>query len=62
MLATIRDDTWYVHNMQHITPNNKTWDYLEIPVGGTSMIEGPTQQTHHAIMTSFYSQNDVILT
>ena len=62
MLATIRDDTWYVHNMQHITPNNKRRDYLEIPVGGTSRIEGPTQQTHHALMTSFDRQNDVILT
>ena len=36
-LATIRDDTWYVHNMQHIIPNNKRWDYLEF----TLRIEEP---------------------
>ena len=62
MLATIRDDTWYVHNMQHITPDNKIWHYLEIPVGGTLRIEEPTQQTHDAIMTSLLRQNDVTLT
>ena len=31
MLATIRDDTWNVFNMQHITPNSKRWDYSDIP-------------------------------
>ena len=30
MLATIRDDTWNVLNMQHITPNSKIWDYSDI--------------------------------
>ena len=31
MLATIRDDTWNVLNVQHITPNSKRWDYSDIP-------------------------------
>ena len=35
MLATIRDDTLNVINMQHITPNLKRWDYSNIPGGGT---------------------------
>ena len=26
-VATIRDDTWNVPNMQHITQNLKKWDY-----------------------------------
>ena len=30
MLATIRDDTWNVLNMQHITPHSKRWDYSSI--------------------------------
>ena len=34
MLATIRDDTSNVLNMQHITPNSKRWDYSDIPGGG----------------------------
>ena len=34
MLATIRDDAWNVCNMQHIIPNSKKWDYLDIPGGG----------------------------
>ena len=34
MLATIRDDTWKVLNMQHIYPNSKRRDYSDIPVGG----------------------------
>ena len=33
MLATIHDDTWNVHNMQHIIPNLKRWDYSDIPGG-----------------------------
>ena len=33
MLATIRDDTWNMLNMQHITPNSKRWDYSDIPGG-----------------------------
>ena len=33
MLATIRDDTWNVLNMQHIIPNSKRWDYPNIPSG-----------------------------
>ena len=31
MLATIRVDTGYVLNMQHITPNSKRLDYSDIP-------------------------------
>ena len=34
MLATIRDDTWNVLTMPHITPNSKRWDYSDIPGGG----------------------------
>ena len=30
MLVWIRDDTWNVHNMQHIIPNSKRWDYSAI--------------------------------
>ena len=40
MLATIRDDTWNVLNMQHITPNSKRWDYSDIPGGGHKQIKG----------------------
>ena len=38
MLATIRDDTWSVFNMQHITPNSKTWDYSDILGGAHNKI------------------------
>ena len=34
MLATIRDDTWNLLNMQHITPNLERWDYSDISDGG----------------------------
>ena len=40
-LATIRDDTWNVLNMQHITPNSKRWDYSDIPIGSHGQIKGP---------------------
>ena len=33
MLATIRDNTRHVLNMQHITPNSKRWGYSDIPGG-----------------------------
>ena len=33
MLATIRDKSRHVLNMQHITPNSKRWDYSDIPGG-----------------------------
>ena len=35
MMATIRDDTWNVLHIQHITRNSKRWDYSDIPGGGT---------------------------
>ena len=35
MLAKIRDDTLNVFNMQHLTLNPKSWDYWDIPGGGT---------------------------
>ena len=35
ILATIRDDTWAMVNMQHIVPNLKRWDYSDSPGGGT---------------------------
>ena len=41
LLATIRDDTWNVLNMQHIIPNPKKWDYSDIPGGGHKQSKGP---------------------
>ena len=41
MLARIRDITWNVLNMQHITPNSKRWDYSDIPGGGHKKIKDP---------------------
>ena len=42
MLATIHEDTWKVLNMQHLTPNSKSWDYSDMPGGGVWKIKGPT--------------------
>ena len=54
MLATIRDGTWNMFNMQHITPNLKRWDYSDIPGGGTERkIKGPT----HMIESGHYLRN-----
>ena len=50
MLAIIRDDTWNVLNMQHITPNSKRWDCSDIPGGGLKKIKGPAHMVeggHH---------------
>ena len=50
MLAIIRDDTWNVLNMQHITPNSKRWDYSDTPGGGYKKIKGPAHMVeggHH---------------
>ena len=41
MLATIRDDTQNVLNMQHITQNSKRWDYSDIPGGGHERLKDP---------------------
>ena len=49
-LATIRDDTWNVLNMQHITPNSKRWDYSDIPGVSHGQIKGPAHMVeggHH---------------
>ena len=49
-LATIRDDTWNVLNMQHITQNSKRWDYSDIPGGSHGQIKGPAHMVeggHH---------------
>ena len=35
VLTTIRDDTWNVLNMQHITLNSKRLDFSYIPGTGT---------------------------
>ena len=35
MLATSRDNTRHVLNMQHITPNSKRWGHSDIPGGNT---------------------------
>ena len=42
MSATIRDETWNVLNMEHITPYSKWWDYSDIPCGGHKKIKGST--------------------
>ena len=50
MLATIRDDTWNVLNMQHITPNSKRCDYADILSGGHKKIKVPAHMVecgHH---------------
>ena len=50
MFATIRNDTWNVLNMQHITPNSKRWDYSDIPDGGLQKIKRPAHMVeggHH---------------
>ena len=49
-LAPISDDTWNVLNMQHITTNQKRWDYSDIPAGGHKKIKGPAHMVkggHH---------------
>ena len=33
MVATIRDNTWNVLNMQRVILNSKRWDYSDIPGG-----------------------------
>ena len=50
MLATNRDDTWNVLNMQHITPILKRWEYSNAPGGGHKKIKGPAHMVegdHH---------------
>ena len=41
MLATIRDDTWNMLNMQQIIPNWKRWYYSDIPGGGHNRLKDP---------------------
>ena len=48
MLATIRDDTWKVLNIQHITPNLKWWDYSDTPAGGHKNIKEPPYMVEEA--------------
>ena len=40
MLAKIHHNKWNVHNMQHLTPNSKRWDYPDVPRGGHKKTEG----------------------
>ena len=50
MLTTIRDDTWNVLNMQHVTPNSRRRDYSDIANGGHKKIKGPAHMVeggHH---------------
>ena len=50
ILATVRDDTWNMPNMQHITPNWKIWDYSGIPVWVTNRWKKPAhldEGDHH---------------
>ena len=48
MLATIRDDTWNVLNMQHITSNSKRWDYSDIPGGKHKKVKDPNTSLKEA--------------
>ena len=41
MLATIRDATWNVPNIQHIIRRSKRWEYLDIPGNVIEKIKGP---------------------
>ena len=41
MLATARDDTWNMLNMQNITLNLKRLDYSDIPGGGHNRLKDP---------------------
>ena len=41
MLAKIRDDSWNVLNIQHITPNSKRWDYSDTPVVAIKRLKDP---------------------
>ena len=41
MMATIRNDTLNVLNMQHITPNSKRWNHSDIPGGGHKRLKDP---------------------
>ena len=50
MLATIRDVTWNVLSMQHITLNSKRWNYSDTPGGGHKKIKRPALEVeggHH---------------
>ena len=60
MLATIRDDTWNVHNIQYIIPNSKRWDYSDIPGGGHIQIKDPPMWNYpqvNATMRHIISQH-----
>ena len=63
MLATIRDDTLNMLNMQHIIPNSKRWDYSDNACGAidrlkdsptwlkvATILENPQIPTHRADM------------
>ena len=60
-LATIRDDTWNVLNMQYITPNTKRWDYSDILVvaqkinGPAHMVDGGHHLRNSPHPTRFYN-------
>ena len=41
MLARIRDDTWNVLNIQHMTPNSKRWAYSDAHGGGHKRWKDP---------------------
>ena len=41
MVATIRDDTWHVLNIHHITPNSKRWDYSDPPAVAIKRLKDP---------------------
>ena len=49
-LATIRDDTWNVLNIQQITPHSKRRDYSDTPCSGHKKIKAPAHMVegvHH---------------
>ena len=62
MLATIRDNTWNVLNMQHTTPNSKRWDYSDIPGGAHKKIRYSMSLINHSdkicVNTFFYQWSE----
>ena len=54
MLATIRDDTWNVFNIQHITQNWNISNYSDTPGSGQKKILAPANMVeggHHPHLT-----------
>ena len=54
MLATIRDETLNVLNMQHITPNSKRWYCLDIPGSGIWKNKGAKNKVRCIVKEEWY--------